>query len=168
MYPFLWGLQVLHPGLHEKTFRLLLLILPWLAKSLSRVRPFVTLWTVTGQAPLSMRFSKQEFWSGWPGPSLGDLPHPEIQPESLGIPALADGFFTTSAIWENPAPSLEKGPFPASLTCPLEHVLNILCCSRHKTGLIRVLQPQDEGPLVLLGKDVVVQGSAEATQVQEA
>ena len=60
------------------------------------------------------------------------------------------------------------GDAAASLTCPLEHVLNILRCPRHKTGLICVLEPQDESPLVLLGKDVVVQGSAEATQVQEA
>ena len=111
---------------------------------------------------------QQEYWSGLPGPPLGDLPHPGIEPESLVTPALADGFFTTSATWENLALSLEKGPFPASLTCPLEHVLNILRCPRHKTGLICVLQPQDEAPLVLLGKDVVVQSSAEATQVQEA
>ena len=115
-----------------------------------------------------MGFSRQEYWSGLPCPSPGDLPHPGIEPESLVTPALADGFFTTSATWENLALSLEKGPFPASLTCPLEHVLNILRCPRHKTGLICVLQPQDEAPLVLLGKDVVVQSSAEATQVQEA
>ena len=160
--------QVLHPGPCEKTFRLFLLFLLWLAKLLSHVRPFATQWTVTGQAPLSTRFSRQEYWSGLPGSPPGDPPHTGIEPGSLVIPALADGFFTPSATWENLAPSLEKGPFPASLTCPLEHVLNILRCPRHKTGLICVLEPQDESPLVLLGKDVVVQGSAEATQVQEA
>lgn len=69
-----------------------------------------------------------------------------------------------------PAPSspLEKGPSLACLTCPLQHVFNILRCPRHKAGLICVLQPEDEAPLVLLGKDIVVQGSAEAAQVQEA
>ena len=44
------------------------------------------------QVPLSMEFSRQEYWSGLPFPSLGDLPDPGIQPES---PALAGGFFIT-------------------------------------------------------------------------
>ena len=42
-----------------------------------------TPWTVAHQAPLSMRFSSQEYWSGWPFPSPGDLPDPEIKPTSL-------------------------------------------------------------------------------------
>ena len=41
----------------------------WKAQSLSRVRLFVTPWTVGHQAPLSMGFSRQEYWSGWPFPS---------------------------------------------------------------------------------------------------
>ena len=49
-------------------------------KSLSRVRLFVTPWTVAYQAPPSMGFSRQEYWSGLPFPSLGDLPHPGIEP----------------------------------------------------------------------------------------
>ena len=40
----------------------------------SRVRLFLTLWTIAHQAPLSMGFSSQEYWSGLPGPPLGDLP----------------------------------------------------------------------------------------------
>ena len=44
-----------------------------------------TLWTVAHQAPLPMGFSRQEYWSGLPFPSPGDLPHPEIEP---GSPAL--------------------------------------------------------------------------------
>ena len=44
--------------------------------SVSRVRPFVTPWTVAHQAPLSMRFSRQEYWSGLPFLSPGDLPNP--------------------------------------------------------------------------------------------
>ena len=67
---------------------------------LSRVRLFATPWTVALQAPLSMGFSKQEYWSGLPFPSPGDLPDPGTEPLSLVSPALAGGFFTTSAIWE--------------------------------------------------------------------
>ena len=58
----------------------------------SRVRHFVTLWTVTHQAPLSMGFSRQDYWSGLPFPSPRDLPHPDIKPAS---PALTGRFFTT-------------------------------------------------------------------------
>ena len=61
---------------------------------------FVTPWTVAHQAPLSMGFSRQEYWSGLPGPFPGDLPDPGIEPTSLVSPALAGGFFTTSATWE--------------------------------------------------------------------
>ena len=56
---------------------------------------FVTPWTVAGQAPLSMGFSRQESWSGLPFPSPGDLAHSGIQPMSLASPALAGGFFTS-------------------------------------------------------------------------
>ena len=47
-----------------------------------------------------MGFSRQVYWSQLPGPSPGDLPDPGIKPTSLTSPALAGGFFTTSAIWE--------------------------------------------------------------------
>ena len=58
----------------------------------SRVRLSATPWTVAPQPPLSMGFSRQEYWSGLPGPPPGDLPDPGIEPSS---PALAGGFFTT-------------------------------------------------------------------------
>ena len=54
-------------------------------KSLSCVRLFATPWTVAHQAPLSMGFSRREYWSGLPFPSPGDLPNPGIKP---GSPAL--------------------------------------------------------------------------------
>ena len=54
-------------------------------KSLSRVRLFVTPWTVACQAPPPMRFSRQDYWSGLPFPSQGDLPNPGIE---LGSPML--------------------------------------------------------------------------------
>ena len=51
-------------------------------KSLGHVRLFATPWTVAYQAPLSMGFSRQEYWSGLPFPSPGDLPNPGIEPRS--------------------------------------------------------------------------------------
>ena len=54
----------------------------------------------THLASLSTGFSMQEHWSGLSCPPPGDLPDPGIEPTSLKSPALASGFFTTSAIWE--------------------------------------------------------------------
>ena len=56
-------------------------------KSLSRVRLFATPWTVAHQAPPSMGFSGQEYWSGLPFPSPGDLPKPGIEPRSPALQA---------------------------------------------------------------------------------
>ena len=60
---------------------------------LSKIQLFATLWTVDHQSPLSMGFSRQEYWSGLPSPP-GDLPDPGIEPEAFVPPALAGGFFT--------------------------------------------------------------------------
>ena len=49
-----------------------------------------------------MGFSRQEYWSGLPFPSPGDLPDPGIKPASLTSPAFAGGFFTINATWEAP------------------------------------------------------------------
>ena len=57
-------------------------------------------WTVAGQAPLCMEFSRQEYWNGLPFSSPGDVPHPGIKPMSLMSPALTSGFFTTRATLE--------------------------------------------------------------------
>ena len=54
--------------------------------SLSRVQLFATPWTVAYQAP-SMRFSRKEYWSGLPFPSLEDLPDPGIEPGSTALQA---------------------------------------------------------------------------------
>ena len=62
----------------------------------SHVQLFTTLWTVGCQAPLSMGFSRQEYWSGFPCPSPENSPDPGIEPVSHISPALAGGFFTTS------------------------------------------------------------------------
>ena len=63
---------------------------------LNHVRLFVPPWTIAGQAPLSMEFSRQENWSGFPFPSPGDLPDPGFELTSLKSPALAGQFFTMS------------------------------------------------------------------------
>ena len=56
-------------------------------KSLSRVQLFATTWTVAYKAPLSIEFSRHEYWSGWPFPSPGDLPDPGIEPRSPALQA---------------------------------------------------------------------------------
>ena len=59
---------------------------------LSNVQLFATPWTLAHQAPVSIGFSQQEYWSGFPFPPPGDLPHPGTEPMS---PALAGRLFTT-------------------------------------------------------------------------
>ena len=66
----------------------------------SHVRLFASLWTVALPIPLSMGFSRQQYWSGLPCPPPEYLPDPGIKPSSLTSPALAGGFFITSATWE--------------------------------------------------------------------
>ena len=56
-------------------------------KSLSHVRLFAIPWTVVYQASLSTGFSRQEYWSGLPFPSPGDLPDPGIEPRSPALQA---------------------------------------------------------------------------------
>ena len=66
----------------------------------SHVRFCATQWTIACQAPLSMGFPRPEHWNGLPRPPPGDLPNPGCEPASLTSPALAGGFFTTGATWE--------------------------------------------------------------------
>ena len=63
----------------------------------SCVQLFVTLWTMACHAPLSMGFSRQEYWSGLSCPPPRDLPDPGIEPTSLMPLALAGRLFTTKA-----------------------------------------------------------------------
>ena len=97
---------------------------------LSHVRLFETLWTIAHEAPLSMRFSRKEYWSGLPCPPPRDLPNPGIKPASLMSPALAGGFFTTSTTQEaqdaahsspNTDRTIDQGP---------------KCCSLKSTGYL--------------------------------
>ena len=66
------------------------------AQLLGSLQLFAAPWTVARQAPLSMGFSRQEYWSGLP------CPPPGIEPTSLACPALAGKFFTTNTTWEAP------------------------------------------------------------------
>ena len=63
------------------------LLLLLLLRRFSRVRLFETLWTAAHQAPLSMGFSMQEYWSGLSCPAPGNLPDPRVKPTSLMSPA---------------------------------------------------------------------------------
>ena len=68
----------------------------WVLSHFSRVWLFGTLWTAAHHTPQSMGFSREEYCSGLPCPSPGDLPNPGIEPASLVSLPLAGGFFTTS------------------------------------------------------------------------
>ena len=74
---------------------------------LSRVRLFATPWTVARQAPLSMGFSRQRYWSGLPFPPPGDLPNPGVEPASLASPDLAVRPFTREALIHR-SPTLQE------------------------------------------------------------
>ena len=66
----------------------------------SSVQLCATLWTVACQAPLSVGFSREEYWSGLPCLPPGDLPNPGIEPSVFTSPAQGGRFFTTSTTWE--------------------------------------------------------------------
>ena len=74
----------------------------YLLSHFSHARLCVTLWAVARPAPLSMGFSRQEYWSGLLFPPPVDLSNPGMEPESRKSPALPGGFFTTSGTWEAP------------------------------------------------------------------
>ena len=76
------------------------LLLVVVAKLLQSCLTLCDPWTIACQAPLSMGFSRQEYWSWLPCPPPGDLPNPGTEPISLMSPALAGRFFTTSTTWK--------------------------------------------------------------------
>ena len=80
---------------------------------LSHVRLFVTPWTVAHQAPLSIEFSRQEYWSGLPFPSPGDLPDPGIEPTSPTSPSLAGRY------------NVYKIDSPEKHTSPIKHKIKL-------------------------------------------
>ena len=86
-------------------------------KSLSRVRLLVTPWTVTvaHQAPPSMGFSRQEYWSGLPFPSPGDLPNPGIEPGSPAFQADASTSEPPGKLIKQVAPCLDQNNFSPTI-----------------------------------------------------
>ena len=84
----------------------------------SHVQLFTHLWTLARQALLSMGFSRQEYWSGLPCPPPGDLPDSGIKSVCLTSPALAGGFFTTSATEE----ALGTGRCPINMCLMKEYM----------------------------------------------
>ena len=65
---------------------------------------FITLWTIALWGPLSMEFSRQEYWNVLLCRYPGDLPNPGIKPQDLKSPALTGRFFTATTIWEAQQP----------------------------------------------------------------
>ena len=115
-----------------------------------------TPWTVARQAPLSMGFSRQYYWSGLPCLPPGDLPDPGTKPASLMSPALGGRFFTTSATWEAPtrSPALQadsswneppgKTPYDLSVGAQLLQscltLCNLMDCSLPGSSVSGILQ----------------------------
>ena len=84
-----------------ETITILLIGYACVLSCFSCVQLFVTSWTIAHRAPLSMGFSRQEYWGGSSCPPPGNLPDPGIEPESFTSPALAGRLFTTSTTWES-------------------------------------------------------------------
>ena len=95
--PKLMSIESVMPSNHF-ILRCPLLLLPSIFPSISHVQLFVTPWTVACQAPLSMGFSRQEYWSGLPCPPPGDLPNPGINGAQASH--IAGGFFIVWATRE--------------------------------------------------------------------
>ena len=101
--------------------------------------------------PLSMGFSRQEYWSGLPCPSPGDLPDAGIEPASLMSPDLAGKFFTTSATWEAPGELIHLVIVSWPFQCPhlgntylfekrkLDEFLSDISSSYLRLGLLNLL-----------------------------
>ena len=85
------------------------------AQSFRPIRLLVTPWTVARQAPLSMGFSRQEYWSGLPCPPPGDLPEPGVEQEAPCTFCIAGGFFTSEPLGKPqwPCMLLQMAAFPS-------------------------------------------------------
>ena len=86
-------------------------------KLLSRVRLFATPWTVACQAALSIGFSRQEYWSGVPLPSPGDVPNPGIEPRSPTLQADAITSELPGKIWEGVHKGCILSPCLFNISC---------------------------------------------------
>ena len=91
------------------------------AQSLSRVWVFATQWTVAHQAPLSMGFSRQEYWSRLRFLPPGDLPNPGIKPTSPASPALQADSLPLSHRWSPPTAYSWLNKWPWSRCLDISH-----------------------------------------------
>ena len=98
------GFILASPLLHLKLVILTVRVLIVATQTLGRVRLFTAGWAVARQAPLSMRLSRQVYWSEVPFPPSADLPDPGIKPTFPTSPALAGGFFLSLAPPRKPLP----------------------------------------------------------------
>ena len=111
----------------------------------SRVQPFATLWTVAQQDPLSMGIFQARILEWAAVPSFRGSPYPGTEPTSLVSPALASGFFTTSAAWEAP-PTNSWHQFSLCVEePPWKQILQLLSSLQISllTWLPSCLQPQE-------------------------
>ena len=81
---------------------------------LTHVQVFAAPWTIARQVPLSMEFSRQEYWNGLPFPSPEDLPDPEIKTPSLVFPALQANSYCLNPVCDK-ARTQNLGPFKSQL-----------------------------------------------------
>ena len=84
------------PDMFPVFLDLMISLLMCVLSRFSHVQLFATVLIVACQAPMSLGFSRQEYWNGLPCPPPRNLPDPGIEPESFMSPALAGGFFSTS------------------------------------------------------------------------
>ena len=99
--------------------------------ALSHVPLFAQLWTIAHRVPLSMGFSRQEYWSELPFPPPGDLPDPGIKPMSPASPALAGGFFT--AEWPGSSDTLYIWLIHFAVQQKVTQHCKATCCSVAKS-----------------------------------
>ena len=98
-------------------------------QSFGHVRLFVTPWTVAHQAPLSMGFLRQNYWSGWPFPSPGNLPNPGTEPGSSAFQA------DSSPSWPPGNPQLSwVGPNQDTATTVFIIILLVICQIKNKSS----------------------------------
>ena len=153
---------------HHKTFKKCVCML----SNFSCVRLCAHPWTVAHQAPLSMGFPRQEYWSGLPFSSPRELHNPGIEPMSPVSPALAGGFFTTSGTCRTPKKDkLSSALTPLQLGLYLIVPLNLFLRTTHQafppwispsqageTGLLLMLAPAGN-PAALYATPRVCQGN---------
>ena len=122
----------------------------------------VTPWTVAHQAPLSMEFSRQEYWSGLSCPPPGDLPNPGIEPVSLMFPAFADGLFILLVPPGKPYPVFSNDSIHPHFPCPNPirlYLFSKLCRPSPSTCMIENTNSrcQNENSLVVFSFKMLIQ-----------